>query len=200
MAAATFTLDPTGSLTQSQHREVSDGRDRAKKIRRAAGVAGFNGWTIGIFAALSAPFALFSLAGFVLTAGMGVVAYNEFRGQKRLLQFDESAPTFLGWNQLGFLGLLVVYCLWMMLSGLTGPSPIAEEMNAKPELREILGSPEELDGIFRLVVAGFYSLVIVLCTLFQGGNAIYYFTRRKPMQAYLISTPAWVREVHVANA
>ncbi len=195
MPAATLSFNPTDSLSQAQQREVTAGRDRAKKVRRAAGVAGFNGWTIGIFAALSAPFALFSVEGFALTAGMAFVAYNEFRGRRRLLQFDEKAPSFLGWNQVGFLALLVGYCLWMMITGLFGPSQIAAELNAKPELREILGSAEEIEGVYRLAVLGFYTLVIALCAVFQGGNAIYYFTRRKHVKAYVQSTPAWVRQV-----
>ena len=49
-----------------------------------------------------------------ITLGLSIVAYNEFRGRKRLLNFDPSAATMLGWNQLGLLAMIVVYCLWML--------------------------------------------------------------------------------------
>ena len=166
-----------------------------KKIRKAAGVARFNGWSIGLFAALSAPFALFSLAGFLITAGMALVAYNEFRGRRRLLQFDEGAAAFLGWNQVGFLALITVYCLWMLVTGLTGESPFIAELKANPELGQVLGSPDQLESIYRGLVIVVYTAVIVLTAIFQGGNALYYFTRRKHVTAYVQKTPGWVLDL-----
>jgi hypothetical protein len=40
-----------------------------------------------------------------------------------------------------------------------------------------------------------YGSVIALSALFQGLNAVYYFTRRKYVTAYLAETPEWVREL-----
>jgi len=104
MAVATITTEPTGPLSQSQQHEVAAANDRARKIRKAAAVAAFNGWVTGFFAVCSAPFALFSLPGFVVAVGL-----NEFRGRNRLLRFDPDAPAFLGWNQVGFLTLIICY-------------------------------------------------------------------------------------------
>ena len=67
-------------------RELVAARDRSTSIRKAARVAAFNGWTTALIAALSAPFSLFSPVGLALTAGIAIVAYNEFRGRKRLAQ------------------------------------------------------------------------------------------------------------------
>jgi hypothetical protein len=77
----TASLAPTADLPlgPEQRQEFALANQRAKGIRRAAGVAAFNGWAIGLFAAVSAPFALFSLAGLFVTIGLSVVAYNEFR-------------------------------------------------------------------------------------------------------------------------
>ena len=61
MTDATSTTEPNGPLNQSQQHEVAAAHERAGKIRKAASVARFNGWMTGIFAACSAPFALFSL-------------------------------------------------------------------------------------------------------------------------------------------
>jgi len=158
-------------------------------------VAKFNGWSTGIIAACSAPFALFSLPGFLVTAGLSLVAYNEFQGRRRLLRFDPTAPAFLGWNQVGFLALIVFYCLWMLVVGLTSGSPLAAELQAKPELRVAFDSVGDVDQFYRALTVAIYGTVIGLSVVFQGFNAIYYFTRQKHVQAYLQNTPAWVLDL-----
>jgi len=173
---------------------------RSKKIRKAAGVAAFNGWMTGIFAVASAPFAPFSIAGFLVTVGLGIVAYNEFQGRKRLLRFDDSASRLLGWNQVGFLAMIIIYCLWMMFTGLTGEGPFAAELEAKPELRQALGSLDGFDYIYKLIILAVYGTVIVLTAIFQGWNAYYYFSRRKLVEAYVRETPEWVIDVQRATA
>ncbi len=132
--------------------------------------------------------------------GLAVVAYNEFQGRKRLLRFEESAPTMLGWNQVGFLSMIIVYCLWMMFAGLTGEGPFAAEIAAKPELAEVLDSVDGLDQIYRLIVLAVYGSVIVLSVIFQGWNAYYYFSRRKHVEDYVRETPDWVIDVQRATA
>ena len=191
---------PQGNpLSEEHHHAIAAANQRGKKIRKAASVAAFNGWVTGFFAVTSAPFALFSSVGFVVTAGLTIVAYNEFQGRRRLLGFDPEAARFLGRNQLGFLTLIVGYCLWMLYTGLTGESPIAAEMAAKPELRDALGSVEEFDWIYRLFVGAVYGTVIVLSIVFQGWNAYYYFSRRRHIDQYVSETPEWVRDVQRAT-
>jgi hypothetical protein len=80
------------------------------------------------------------MAGFFVTAGLTIVAYNEFQGRKRLLQFDPNAAVLLGRNQLGFLTLISVYCVWMTIQGLSSTGPFAAELAAKPELAEALSA------------------------------------------------------------
>lgn len=200
MSAANYCLQPANLLSDSQHQQVAAANRQAKKIRRAAAVAGFNGWVIGFFAVSSLPFALFSISGFLVAAGLGVVAYNEFRGRNRLLEFDESSPSFLGWNQIGFLVLIVLYSLWMLYAGLTGESPFAAEIRANPELGMVFESSEEFDQAYRMLVVAIYGTVIFVSAIFQGWNACYYFTRRKLMAAYLQETPAWVLELQRVSA
>jgi hypothetical protein len=163
-------------------------------------VAAFNGWVVGVFAAVSAPFALFSVAGFLVTLGLTLIAYNEFRGRKRLLQFDPSSSTLLGWNQVALLTLIVVYCLWMIFTGLTGPGPFAAEVEANPEIAAAFGSFDEFDYLYRALVVAVYGTVIVLSAVFQGLNALYYFTRRKHVEAYVQETPGWVLDVQRMTA
>ena len=80
-------------------------------------MANFNAWTTAVLAALSAPFALGGGVGLVVFAGLAIVAFNEFWGRRRLLAFDPSASTILGWNQLGLLLLISCYSLWAIRTG-----------------------------------------------------------------------------------
>src|SRR6266404_5777380 len=73
-------------LSVTHRRELEAARDRAKVIRKAARVAGFNGWTTAAAAAFSAMFLLFdrSAVAIAITLGLSIITYNEFRGRKRL--------------------------------------------------------------------------------------------------------------------
>jgi hypothetical protein len=195
VSAATIAPASDGPLTQEHHCELALATGRAKRIRKAARVATFNGWVTGIFAAASAPFALFSMAGFLVTVGLTLIAYNEFQGRKRLLQFDPSSSTLLGWNQVALLAMIIVYCLWMLFTGLTGAGPFAAEIKANPEIGTALGSLDEFDYLYKVLVVAVYGTVIVLSAIFQGLNAFYYFTRRKHVEAYVQETPDWVLNV-----
>lgn len=181
---------PDGPLTEDHYRELALAKERARPIRRASRVASFNGWTIAVIAILSLPFAFFGLDGVLVTTGLFVVAFIEFLGRNRLLKLNPSAAHLLGWNQVGFLTMIVIYCLWMLFRG-------AEDIAANPELSELLGR----DGLqlYRSIVVAFYGTVIALSVAFQGGNAIYYFTRRKHIVAYLEQTPQWVRDFQRAT-
>ena len=145
------------------------------------------------------PFAVFSIAGLLVTVGLAGVAYNEFRGRRRLLEFDPSAAALLGWNQLGFLALIVAYCAWMLYSGLTGENPFSAALAAHPELLDAGELPEWTHDLYHICLIGVYGSVIVLSVIFQGLNAFYYFTRRKHLDKYAAETPAWVRDLHRAT-
>ena len=201
MTTATILPRSDGPLTAEHRQELALAADRVTPIRKAARVATFNAWVTGIIAALSLPFALFSVEGFLVAVGLALVAYNEFRGRRRLLEFDPSAATLLAANQLGFLTLIVVYCLWSIYTGLTGDSPVAAALAANPDL--FSGGDADVsalgNNLYKLVVIGFYGTVIVLSVIFQGLNAVYYITRRKYVQKYVAETPEWIRDLHRAT-
>ena len=199
MSVATINPAADGPLSQEHYRELTLANERAKKVRKAANVAGFNGWVTAVFALLSAPFAVFSIVGFLTCVALSVVAYNEFQGRKRLLQFDRTSTTLLGWNQIGFLTLIVLYCVWMLFAGLTSEGPFAAEMAAKPELATALGHLDEFDYIYRILVVAVYGTVILLSLIFQGINAAYYFTRRKYLEQYMRETATWILDLQRAT-
>jgi tetratricopeptide (TPR) repeat protein len=127
MSVETQPHQTDGPLDPQDHVALATANERARKVRKAAGVAAFNGWGTAVLAVCSVPFAPFSIVGFLVMVGLAIVAYNELRGRKRLLQFDPDAAKLLGWNQLGFLGLIIAYCAWMLFTGLTSESPLAAE-------------------------------------------------------------------------
>lgn len=181
-------------MTPEHHLELALAGQRAQKVRRAAHVATFNGWATGVLAFCSAPFALFGTTGVLVTIALSAVACNEFRGRKRLLQFDPSGAGVLGWNQVSLLVLIVLYCLWMIYTGLTGTNSLSAQLGAQPELAQALG-PMDVEQLYKQLVLLVYGTVIVLSLVFQGLNAIYYFTRRKHVEAYRRETPQWVLDV-----
>ena len=181
-----------GPLTADQQSELADAGRRARKATGAAKVAAFNGWCTAVFAGLCAPFAAFSLTALVLGLGLGVIAYNEFRGRRLIRAFDLRGPRLLGWNQVGLMALVVLYSVAQLHAGLTGPNPYAAQLSAEPQLAEMLGPIEDLQ---RLLVLAVYGTVVALTILFQGANAVYYFTRAKHIRNYLAQTPGWVVEL-----
>jgi hypothetical protein len=184
-------------LSVSHRRELADARERAKSIRKAARVAAFNGWTTGAAAMFSAMFLVFdrSVVAIAITLILSFVTYHEFRGRKRLLNFDPSGATLLGWNQLGLLAMIIIYCLWMLSgSSAEAANALSSQMKSASE-RELLSMVGDLEGLYKTVTLALYGGVIVLSLLFQGGNALYYFTRRRHVEDFIAETPQWVRDV-----
>ena len=200
LSTAVVTESTNPPFSESHQRALAAARDRAEPIRRASRVATFNAWTTAILAALSAPFALFGVAGLLVFAALALVAWNEFRGRRRLLAFDPAGATILGWNQLGLLGMITLYCVWALYSNLWGGGSIEAQLKANPQLGPAIGSVQGFDDLYRSIVIVLYGSVIVLSAIFQGGNALYYFSRRKYVEAYVRETPQWVVDLRQATS
>ena len=99
-------------LTPELQQELLDAKERAGSFLGAAKVAAFNGWSVGFFAVVSILFGLFSLTSFLVGVGLAFVARNEFIGRARLRSLDQSGLELLWRNQLGFMALIIAYCLW----------------------------------------------------------------------------------------
>ncbi len=196
--ASTSTTDE-GPLSPDQQEQLALANRRAKKVLGAAKVATFNGWSIGLFAAIGLLFAMFSFLLFdsfsfttlVMGIGLAVVARNEFRGRDLLRSFSPHGPRLLGKNQLGFMSLLIVYCLWNIYGALTNPITEIEGMEA---LAEAAG-----DLVTSLTVA-VYGVVIVVSVLIQGLNARYYFVRARLVEDYVRETPEWIVELQRSSS
>ena len=191
-APAADAADPTdGPLTPEHMQELALAKQRSRKLLKAVKVATFNGWCAAIFAACALPFAPFSATALVMAVGLAAVAWNEFRGRRLLRSFDPRGPRVLGWNQLGFMGLLIGYSLWSIYSSL-GAGGAYESYMSDPQLGPML---ESFSGLYRTITIAVYGGVIAGALIFQGLTARYYFARCKHLQAYLDETPDWVVEL-----
>ncbi len=124
--------------------------------------------------------------------GQDIVARNEFVGRRRLRSLDPSGLELLWRNQVGFMGLIVAYCLWSMYVAVAVPDP---EMT---QLTDLLGEgTEELIQSLTVIV---YVAVIVATAIFQGLNARYYFVRVERMRDYVRDTPQWVLDLQRSTA
>jgi hypothetical protein len=182
--------DPT--LSPEQRRELEEAGGRARRILSADKVASFNGWTIGIFAAMTLLFGLGSVIVMGLAVGLGVVARNEFRGRAMLRRFEPSGGRFLGRNQLGLMALIVAYSLWSIWRAKAGPPDPEME-----QLQDLVGVGSDLIQQLTVVL---YLGVIAATAIFQGLNARYYFRRVAMTKAYLVETPAWVVDLQRSAA
>ncbi len=180
-------------LSAEHVRVIASSVKRRRKIKRAASVASFNGWSAAVFAAISLPFGFWSMTALVIGVGLGVIAFNEFYGRRMLQRMDLRGPVLLGWNQIGFALLLLCYCAWSVYSMVMNPSTVSDQLGAlPPEMASMVGSIEEMTLMLTYLT---YGTVAMVSLIIFGGNAWYYFSRRKWMKSYLNETPRWVVEL-----
>jgi len=169
---------------------------RAKKVRRAAGVATMSGWTMALFAILTAAGGLLGdLVSLALGLGLGVVAYNELRGAAMLRRFEERAALRLGWNQVGLGVLLVVYAGWSLVNALIHPI-IGSGAGATGDAQ----TDAMLGRLSDLIAVGMYGGIGVLGIIAPGLTACYYFTRGRVVRKVVEGTPGWVIQAMRAAA
>lgn len=173
---------------QHEHALIA-ANERIRKVHNAAKVAAFNGWTAVVFAALCLPFAVFVVTALVMGMALAIVAWNEFRGRTMLRQFDRRGPILLGWNQIGFMGLLIAYCTWQIYANLTGVDPVEKHLESYPELATMLGP---IDQLHTILVLGVYGGAMIFSIIYQGLNAWYYFSRARYLATYLDQTEPWI--------
>ena len=187
---------PAAPLTAEHLDQLAQAKLRAKKVRKAGRVAVVNGYILAVFscgsllfAAIGAMFGELDVIGLVMGVGLALVAWNEFRGRGRLLRFELGGCRLLGWNQLGLMAMVVGYAAWMLGKALWGANPYEEAVAGEPLLAGPLGG---IGQLYKTISLAIYGGLIAGTLIFQGLNSLYYFTRRKHVQAYLRETPEWV--------
>ena len=184
-------------LTPEHHAQIARARAQRKKVDRALKVAAFNAWSFSVFAGLSLLFAVLSLNALIAAIALAGLAYNEFRGRRRLQRLDPRGPQTLGFNQVVCCALIAVYCGVRLVDTQTGPGVYAQAIEQSPELASALAPMEGLITTATLIT---YALVLVVGVTVQGATAWYYFSRRRWLNDYLQQTPAWVLDLDRARA
>jgi len=179
--------DTTSPLSAEQQEELREANERVGSFLGAAKVAAFNGWSVGFFAAVSILLGLFSLTSFLVGVGLAIVARNEFVGRRRLRALDPSGLELLWRNQLGFMSIIIAYCLWSIFRPFVVPD---SQMTV---LTELLG--DGVDELLQSLTLILYGAFIVATAIFQGLNAYYYFVRAARIRDYVRSTPPWVLDL-----
>lgn len=176
-------------------------RSAMAKIRRAASIASFDGWTIGVFGALTLLVGLTDPTSIIMGLGLLAVAFVELRFGARLRQLEPGAARALGWNQIALGSLLVAYAAWRLTAvlhgrGGGGGGEYADIIGSDPQLARML---EPVEGLTRLVMTAVYTTLIGVGLLGQGSLALYYFTRQAHVRTYLVQTPPWIIEMQRAG-
>ncbi len=185
------------SLSPAALLEIEVANARVRELRGVLRIAMFNGVTIGFFAGLSLLIAVANIllgspgpTSWAMGLAMSVLAWNEFRGRSRVRLLDASGPKLLGWNQVAFASLLVVYCLWSIHVVRTQPIEGIERVE------EVFGPIEEQA---RAIAVMAYGVIAVLAAGFQGLNAWYYFRRGRVIAEHVAATPEWVLKLQREN-
>jgi hypothetical protein len=191
--------DEVPPVTAAQVAVVAQAQNRAHKLRSVGRLAMFNGVMLYVFAGVSLLFAgaglvfgEFDWVALVMGGGLGLLGWNELRGRRLLQARRLESPRVLGWNQLALMALIVAYAIWMLANAWFGPGPYEEAVRQEPRLKPMLG---DIEHLHRLIAAALYGGLIIGTMVFQGLNALYYFSRAKLLRSYLAETPEWVIEL-----
>jgi hypothetical protein len=182
-------------------RQAVISRRKVKNAARTALSSSMVTLVIGVPALLCAIFWP-SWRSLLIGAGICFVGVVEFLGHRRMRRAEPSAAGLLGRNQLTFLALITVYCVAQMLTFSTEQAKAAA---LSPEVRSHLAAlpnmaqavDEEIERWAPLLIYGFYSLIIALSVCFQGGMALYYFTRNRHVESFNRGTPEWIRRLFI---
>lgn len=179
------TVPSASPLTEADFLAVRLAEKRHRVIKRAARFAAFSAVSTLVLAAFGAVFTLidFTAWSLIITVGLAVIGAVEFRAHQKLLRAEPAACRTLALNQIAFAALITVYCLWQMIFFSASSMPA--------ELKQLL-DPEIMRSLPKFVCA-FYALVIFLSVAYCGGLALYYYSRRRHVEAFHRETPDWIR-------
>lgn len=151
---------------RTDHPTVYTPEQRAKllairKVRRAAGVAGFSGWTTAVVGALALPFGIASTVSLVVGASLVALGVHELRARSSLLRLEPGAPKRLARHQLALGAAVAAYAAFMIFRTLTGETEMAKAVANEPALGDMGDTITALERVLNLAVYG----TLIACTL-----------------------------------
>jgi hypothetical protein len=161
-------------------------------LRRVLRLSSVNGMSVAIFAGLCALASL--VFGDWLGAGVGLLVsyggFTEVRGRNKLRKRDADGMRLLVRAQWMVLGVIWVYAA----SRIGSFDAMLALENQTPEMRQILTEAgietAQLITLVKVFFYVFYSVVMLVTLIYQGGLALYYKHRTPMVQAALSAPPA----------
>jgi hypothetical protein len=189
-------------LDEAQLAMLGQARAARGKLRFAGFLALTNVIGLATFAFLSLAVGLFELSLSPIGLALAVLAWNEARGRRLLLDGDARAPRRLALNQVALFGCVLLHCIYSAYVAWTGPSLLESVLLADPSLPDVLGgaadgagtSLDELSRWGRAAALVIYGAVAVGSAAVQGLTALYY-SSLKGTVAALGAVPGWAREL-----
>jgi hypothetical protein len=173
------------AFSLEQQAALQEAAARLKVVLRPARIARVNGWTVGVFGALSVLWGLVSGGGGIFVGlALIAIAWNEMRGVKRLSALDPEGARILGWNQLVLGALIGAYCAFTIWHAHLSPDPSMQE------LEDLGGVPA---GLIAQLTTLLYGGVAVVVGIVQLLLARYHFRAAARIRAFVSETPEWVR-------
>ena len=173
-----------------------------KPIDRATRVARSSAISILVVGFIALPFATLALnlSSYAVAGAICLVGWLELRGSQQMSQAIPQSAKRLGFNQLAFMALILLYAIWQMLRfSLEGAKDVLISPDVQSQLSQLGAMQdavnEQLEVWAPLVVYGLYGSLIVLSVLFQGGLALYYFTRSNYLVHFNQTTPKWIKRL-----
>ncbi len=196
------TDDGLGPLREEHYRALRAAIGTRRPIQRAARTARGSALTILLISGLGAVVSLIwpSWIGWVMVAGIAVIGAVEYIGAGGVRRGEPGAAVLLATNQLAFVLLISAYCVYQMVTAAHSGGDfglISPELRA--ELAPLQGAgvniEQQLSAWAPVIAYGFYTLVIVVSALAQGGLALYYLTRRRYLAEFAEDTPSWIQRL-----
>src|SRR5687767_10290572 len=124
-------------LSEDHLRQLAAANVAPRKIRPVVSIARFDGWTLAVFAALTALFGLTQPTTLLIAFAMTCIAVVEIRGAHRFQRLDLRAPRTLALNQLALGSLLILYAASRIYAELTGPGVYDSIAATDPRLSQM---------------------------------------------------------------
>jgi len=162
-----------------------------KSLQRVLTISRLNGWSVIVVAALGILLAL--ALGDLLGAFIGLLAvvsgWMEVRGSRQLRLRNPEGMRWLVRSQLFLLAVILAYCA-SRLGSYDEETMLA---NLTPDMEAVLQesgiSKAEIVPLVRMAFFGLYGAVALTCFIYQGGLALYYRSRVKPVTEALSAPP-----------
>lgn len=190
-------------IDAAQSQAISTARKAQQRFAFAIKLAKLNGVGLLLAAAISLLLAAFDASLLLSAAGIGICGWFELHAGRRLAQHEPRALLWLAGNQLLLLAAVAIYAGLQLKAALAGESSLVAELQRHPELAMMLSAIDDpalremvssMDDMYRFGQLLVYCVLIGVTTVVQGGAALYYLSRRRHLQEFLASTPAWVIE------